>query len=49
MQEVLMRALERYRRELFLEGLNDDIRRAEGYAEEILSLDTNVADGLDFD
>ena len=49
MQEVLLRALERYRRELFLEGLNEDFRRAEGYVEEILTLDPTTPDGLDLD
>lgn len=47
MQEVLAKALERYRRELFLEGLNEDFQRSEDYGEELLEIDGTVADGLD--
>ncbi|MFA5506157.1 MAG: toxin-antitoxin system protein [Vulcanimicrobiota bacterium] len=47
MQEVLAKALERYRRELFLEGLNKDFQGAEDYGEELLKIDGTVADGLD--
>lgn len=47
MQEVLAKALERYRCELFLEGLNDDFQRAKDYGEELLEIDGTVADGLD--
>ena len=47
MQEILHEALERYRRERFLQGLNQDFSQSSEYADEIAELDGTVADGLE--
>ena len=46
MQEVLQEALERYRREQFLEGLNRDFSQASDYADELANLESTAGDGL---
>lgn len=47
MQEVLREALERYRRDIFLDGLDRDLAAAGDYTEEIVSLDGTLNDGLE--
>jgi len=47
MQEILQEALEKYRREKFLEGMNRDFSQATDYMQEIDELDGTVADGLE--
>jgi predicted transcriptional regulator len=47
MQDVLVNALEIYRRQLFLDGLNEDFEAAQGYHQEIEDVDGTAGDGLE--
>lgn len=47
MQDILQEALERYRRERFLEELNQDFARASSYTDELDDIDGTAADGLE--
>ncbi len=47
MQQILHEALERYRRQRFLEGLNGDFSASRDYDVEVAAIDGTAADGLE--